>query len=392
MPWRKKTVEKQREDFVAEVQLGEESKSSLCRKYGISRPTGDKWISRSRNEESYEDRSRVPFHMPNKTAKETEEKILAAREKHPAWGARKLHRVLANNGETKLPAISTVNDILKRNGYISKEASLAATPYKRFEKETPNEMWQADFKGHFAMENGERCYPLTVLDDHSRYSLCIDAKENEQGKGVRESFVRLFETYGLPNALLCDNGNPWGSSQSTGYTKFEIWLMGLGILPIHGRPLHPQTQGKEERFHRTLNVELLKTNRIVDVHDAQRQFNLFRYIYNNERPHEALDMETPAQHYHESLRRFSPRVEPWEYPDGYDVRKVKSTGYITYRNQGYYLSESFGGMEIGIRESYSSSHCINLYYRNFKIAEINIDERTFLSRKIYRAEGERPHP
>ena len=387
MPWEKRTVERQRIEFVEEVLRGELSKSELCRRYGISRKTGDKWLNRSKAGETLADRSHAPFNSPNKTLPEIEEAVLAKRRKHPAWGPRKLHRALEREGEIKAPAPSTIADILKRNGYISIEASQAAKPYKRFQKASSNEMWQVDFKGHFAMQDGNRCHPLTMIDDCSRFSLCVDAKENERRDGVTESFTRVFLTYGLPDALLGDNGNPWGSSQSTGYTLFEIWLMDLGILPIHGRPFHPQTQGKEERFNKTLVAEVLKIFDIINMQDAQMRFDAFRDCYNNERPHEALGLDVPADHYTPSIRAFPSKIREWAYPSCFVMRKIKSSGYITYGNQGYYLSESFGGYTLGVRESRIDG-CINIYYRQFRIARIDLREKAIISRKIYRADGD----
>lgn len=378
-------MEEGRKEFIEEVIVGEKSKSEICRKYGISRVTGDKWIKRYEQGEELRDRSHAPFHMPSKTPVEVEDMVLEARRKHPAWGPRKLKKILEREKEGKVPATSTIADILRRNDCISEKASKASTPYKRFQKESSNEMWQADFKGHFAMKDGKRCHPLTVLDDYSRYSLCVEAKENERREGVEKSFTRLFYEYGLPEALLCDNGNPWGVSQSTGYTLFEIWLMERGILPIHGRICHPQTQGKEERFHKTMKDELLSFTEIENMAHAQESFDTFRNSYNNQRPHEALNMGTPVEYYRTSDRKMPAKIREWGYPSGFVLRRVKATGYLTYGNQGYFLSEAFGGQTIAIRES-SLANGINLYYRSFRIARINIKERAYISKKIYRAD------
>lgn len=380
MPWKEKTVETIREEFVKAVQSQTASKSSLCREYGISRVTGDKWLERYESGEPLTDRPHTPLRTPTKTPVEKEEQILEVRRAHPSWGAKKIRKTLEKQGVESLPCASTITAILKRNGYVSKSASQSATAFVRFQKEHCNEMWQTDFKGHFAMQNGQRCFPLTVLDDCSRFSLCIDAKENEQRSGVIHSFTRLFGTYGLPDSLLCDNGNPWGASQSTGYTLFEIWLMDNDILPIHGRIKHPQTQGKEERFHRTLKAEV-NLIAIPDIVEAQRVFDEFRYCYNHDRPHEALNMGVPAEHYAVSNRQFSERVECWEY----SVRHVKQTGYLTYNAHSYFLGEAFGGQTVGVRES-SINGFINIYYRNFRVARIDADNRVFASRKIYRLE------
>lgn len=387
MPWEEKTVKQSRSDFVQDVLSEEKTISELCREYGISRKTGYKWLHRFENGEGLSDQSKVPFHTPNKTSGKVERLILDVRDAHPAWGARKLKHFLERRGNNNLPAASTICDILKRNGYVSLEESRKHRPYQRFERAKPNELWQTDFKGDFGMLNGERCHALTVLDDHSRYSLCVDAKGNERAKGVLASFSRLFMEYGLPKSILCDNGNPWGTSQSVGYTKFEVWLMDLNILPIHGRPMHPQTQGKEERFHRTMEAELLRYKSFADLTEAQKSFDAFRNCYNTERPHEALGYDVPSQHYQASVRRMPNEIDKWEYTNGYDVRKIKSSGYITYRGQGYFLSEAFGGREIEVKERDGGR--FDLLYRNFRVGQIDVDERVIVSRKLYRAKGER---
>ena len=241
MPWKEETMEGNREEFVRRVLAQEKNKSSLCREYGISRPTGDKWIKRYQSGGTMENHSSAPFHTPNKTPLHIEKEIIEIRKKHPAIGAKKLKRMLENKGKTA-PAYSTINAILNRNGLITLQATQASTPYKRFQKDNPNEMWQADFKGHFPMLNNKRCHPLTIIDDNSRYCLCIDAKENETFSGVQASLINLFENYGMPDTFLCDNGNPWGTPQSVGYTRFEVWMMEHGVLTKHGRIRHPQTQ------------------------------------------------------------------------------------------------------------------------------------------------------
>ncbi|MCL2031377.1 MAG: IS481 family transposase, partial [Oscillospiraceae bacterium] len=381
--WGVQTVEETRKEFVERVMGHEKSKTALCREYGISRKTGDKWIARYQAGEPMSDRSRAPRRTPRKTSKSTEEAILRVRQEHPALGAKKIKRWLEDRGESA-PAYSTINTILHRCSLITPEASAAATPYIRFEKSRPNEMWQADFKGHFAMLNRQRCHPLTVLDDHSRYCLCIDAKENEKYEGTKESFRQVFRQYGLPDTFLCDNGNPWGTAQSVGYTRFEVDLMNLGILPIHCRPRHPQTQGKEERFNGTLNRERLRYRSYEDMAHAQRDFDEYRRFYNTERPHHALGLATPATRFHASQRRLPSRIEEWTYGTGIQTRTVKSSGYLTLGGQGYFLSEAFGGLTVGLMEDPEQSGVFIVVYRQFGIARINVDDRVIIARKAFR--------
>ena len=256
-------------------------------------------------------------------------------------------------------------------------------PHIRFEKDFPNEMWQADFKGHFAINVGNRCHPLTILDDHSRYCLCIDAKENERFEGTQESFVKVFERHGLPETLLCDNGNPWGTSQSAGYSKFEVWLMDLGILTKHGRIHHPQTQGKEERFNGTLLRERIKHRTYENITHAQSDFDEYRAFYNYERPHHALKLDTPSKRYRNSERKLPQRVYEWKYGSDVSVRKIKKSGYLTINSQGYFLSEAFGGKSVGIRESVVDKGLFYVLYRQFCIAKLNADERVVVAKRAF---------
>lgn len=380
MPWERKTVEEERAAFIREVKEGIESKAALCRKYGISRPTGDKWLKREAEGKSLSDRSRAPIQQAGKTPAEKERQILELREEYPGLGAKKIKRILENRGET-MPSVTTVNNILSRNGCISLEASQANHRPIRFEMEQPNDMWQTDFKGHRKMENGKRCHPLNILDDHSRFALCSDANESEQLQPTKQSFERVFMEYGLPRRLLCDNGNPWGTSQSVGYTKFEVWLLELGVLPIHGRIRHPQTQGKQERFNGSLERELLRHTSFRDFQDAQEKLDAYRFFYNYVRPHEALDMKTPAQVYTPSPRPMPRLILPWEYDHG-QVHKVKSTGFLSCFSQGFFLSEAFADKLVCIVPDQHIDGRFNVLFRQFRIASFDLNERCVVSRRL----------
>jgi len=388
MPWKEKRLETMREEFVKRVLSHEKSKSALCREYGISRPTGDKWITRYLHGEKMKDLSRAPKSRPNKTDPETEKRIVEYREQYPAIGAVKMRRIMENDHYVDLPSARTFNAIFKRNGLITKENSEAATPYERFEKSYPNEMWQADFKGHFAMENGVRCHPLNIIDDYSRMNICCKPLLSETYAEIKPCMERIFQEYGMPFSFLCDNGNPWGTQQSTGFTSFEVWLMELGILTIHGRVFHPQTQGKEEKFNGSFTRECLKYNKIKDQADAARIFADYRDFYNNIRPHMALNLEVPASRYEPSQRHYPSKITEWEYSDDLKVHSVKSTGYISIRGQGYFLSEAFGNKRVAFRESNRGAHLINLYFRQFRIGQIDVEKRVFTFKRAYLIEGD----
>ena len=387
MPWEERTVIQMRKEFVERVLAQEKGKSALCREYGISRPTGDKWLARYLRGNALENQSSAPHSKPRKTPPETESLIVDYRREHPAIGAVKIRKILEDKGHTQLPSARTVNNILKRNGMITREASLAARPIQRFEKSIPNEMWQGDYKGHFAMKNGQRCHPLNIIDDCTRFNLCCKAQKGETFHEIKPVMIGIFREYGLPFSFLCDNGNPWGTAQSTGFTRFEVWLMELGILTLHGRVGHPQTQGKEESFNRSMTKELLKHTTITDFMDAQRQFDTYRAFYNNERPHHSLNLEVPSKKYTRSPRLYSEKISQWEYPPECQIRRVKETGHFNWEGQGYFLSEAFSGKEIAVRESRVEG-CISLFFRQFRIARIDVEKRAYVFRRAYLIEGD----
>jgi len=387
MAWDERTVEQMREEFARRALAQERSKAALCREYGISRPTGDKWIQRFQNGQSLSDRSRTPKSCPGRIPADIEAEIIRLRRRYPALGAVKLRRLMKNAGHSDLPCAKTFNNIFSRNGLIEKAASQAATPHQRFEKAVPNEMWQADFKGHFPMGNGLRCHPLNILDDCSRFNLCTEALTSETFEAVKPVVSRLFQEFGLPFSFLCDNGNPWGTAQTLGYSRFEVWLMELGVLTLHGRPRHPQTQGKEERYNRSFTRECLNGKQFSDAIHAQSCFDEYRAFYNQVRPHFALDLEVPASRYCPSERKMPEKIEDWEYGPEYELRKVKETGYFNYRGQGYYLSEAFAGKRIAIRESALPGQ-ITLVFRQFKIGRIHLEQRAYTLRRIYLLEGD----
>ncbi len=310
MPFRERSILDEREEFCRLASAPEANVSELCRRFGVSRDRGYVWLGRYREagREGLVERSRRPRSSPSRSRPETEAKVLAVRAEHPAWGGRKIERVLKNTGEPKPPAASTITEILR--GQLDGPGAGEARALARFEHPAPNDLWQMDFKGHFRMRQG-RCHPLTVLDDHSRYALLIGACANEQGQTVQARLTRVFHRYGLPRRILCDNGPPWGNSSSERHTALSVWLMDLGVGVAHGRPYHPQTQGKDERFHRTLKLEVLKRGDLTDLARAQHAFDAWRQIYNAHRPHEAIGMDVPADRY-----RVSPRA-PARTPSGF---------------------------------------------------------------------------
>jgi len=261
-------VEQLRAEFARKAQTATNF-SALCREYGITRKTGYEWRERAESGQPLGDRSHAPHTVVGKTSPEMEQKVLAVREEHPAWGGKKIRKVLENQSVEGLPCVKTCNNILKRNGCITPEASAKSKPIQRFERERCNELWQTDFKGDFALTGGGRCWPLTILDDHSRFLIAEIAKPGTGG--VFESFQPVFEQFGLPDSVLSDNGTTFRGYHG-GFSQFERRLMELDILPIHGRIRHPQTQGKVERLHGTMEIELLTDKAFSDLQETQAAF------------------------------------------------------------------------------------------------------------------------
>ena len=379
MPWESKTVEELRKEFIIASKTTSNF-SSLCREFGITRKTGYKWIARAEETNDLSDRSHARKNISNKTDKETENLILSVRKDNPAWGGKTIRQVLVKQGHEDLPCVKTCNNILKRNGCISEEESLKHKPFVRFERDKCNQMWQTDFKGDFALLDGTRCFPLDILDDHSRFSIKIAAKPNTLG--VADSFREAFYEYGMPDSVLSDNGWTFRGFRN-GYTHFEKWLMNHDILPIHGRIMHPQTQGKIERFHRTMKTELLNQNKFKDILDADRGLQEWRMKYNNIRPHEALNMKCPAEVYIPSDRTYIDNIKKFEYGGQHHVIKVNSWGYVRFNGWQVYLSETMINENIEFRPN---PHGDSFFacYRNFKIAEFSNVTGELLNRKISR--------
>jgi transposase InsO family protein len=348
MAWGEKTVEMQREEFVRLAQCQGANRRELCGRFGISPTTGYKWIRRQGL--GFSDRSRRPHSSPAQTPIEIEQIIVELRAEHPSWGGRKLRRRLEDLGHQALPSPSTITQILRRRDLLGARAG-TARDWQRFEREAPNELWQMDFKGHFGLSADVRCHPLTLIDDHSRYSLEIAACSNERLLTVQGRLTAVFERYGLPDRLLCDNGPPWGSGGTQAPTRLEVWLIRLGVGICHGAPFHPQTQGKLERFHRTLKVEVIHGQAYKDLVACQRSFDIFRHSYNHHRPHEAHELDVPASKYRPSQRQFPSKLLEPEYDVQDAVRKVCIGGELSYKGHCLDVPKSLVGQHVGIRPS-----------------------------------------
>jgi transposase InsO family protein len=376
MPWKECSAMSSRLEFAELAQVAGTNIALLCRRFKIARKTAYKWIARYKKggEAALADQSRRPHSSPLSTRSVVEKRIVKLRKEHPAWGGRKLKACLKALREPNIPAASTITAILRRHQLLDEERCAQAGPCRRFAYAAPNELWQMDFKGHVPLGGrSARCHPLTVLDDHSRYSLVLKACTNERGPIVRTHLIDAFRRYGLPLKMLMDNGGPWGAMSSVDrWTSFSLWLVRLGIQVTHGRPRHPQTQGKEERFHKTLVAEVLRWNHLQNLPDAQKKFDTWRRVYNHERPHEALQMRVPAQCYKPSPRSYPERLPEICYPADDVVRQVRHSCQIRLNGQLYHVGTPFVGQPVALRATRTDG-LWDVYYAHQRLGQI--DER-----------------
>ena len=373
MPWKEVSLMDQRRELVMLASQPGANRRELARRWGIAPKTLYKWLSRyaESGEDGLTDQCRRPAASPLRTAPELERQVLALRDEHPYWGARKLARVLQNAGVDALPAPSTIHEILRRHGRLGLGVAAGQQPFQRFEHAEPNILWQMDFKGYVRNERGI-CHPLTVLDDHSRFNLCLAACGDERAETVQSRLIATFRRYGLPHRMTMDNGPPWGGdSDGLGYTALTVWLMQLGIKVSHSRPYHPQTQGKDERFHRTLKVELLQHRRFADNDEAQRVFDRYRETYNGKRPHEALGMAVPMQRYRASVIAYPEILPAAEYLSCDKVYKVDRSARIEVGRRRFKIGKAFIGQRIALRPT-AQDGCYRVWFSRFEIGEIDL--------------------
>lgn len=327
---------------------------ALCRAHGISPKTGYKILARYQElgVEGLQDRSRRPHTSPRRSSAELEAQIVALHDAYPCWGPWKLQALLPDGLEKPHP--NTIAAILGRHGRrTAPNADNTEPATKRFEHEAPNLLWQMDFKGHFALtgQRAGRCHPLTVLDDHSRFAICLVACKGESGAQVQPALTSAFQRYGLPERITCDNGPPWGTSGHGTLSRLEVWLMRLGIKVSHSSPGHPQTQGKDERFHRTLKRELLEREGFNSIAACQSAFNGWRDQYNLKRPHEALGQLPPISRYAPSARPFPTLLPVIEYDEGDDVRRVRRHGQLNFKGRDFFVGEGLTGEYVAVRST-----------------------------------------
>jgi len=369
MPWKEVGKVERRLMFIAAVESGGQDFKALCEEFGISRTCGYKWLGRYRKEglSGLKDRSRRPLRVVNGTEASLVSEVVSERRRHPVWGARKLRKCLERRGVSP-PSERTVNRILKREGLVVARES-CAEPLQRFERPRPNDLWQLDHKRAIHGSWSRRSVPFVVVDDHSRYLLCLRSLPD---KGLVSTWSALWDTlgdFGLPRQILSDNDAIFHGRN--GPSQFEVRLMRLGIKVLHGRTYHPQTQGKVERLNGTLELELLRDGSFRSADDLQSGFERFRRDYNFVRPHESLAYEVPG-----SLYRPSPRPRPSELPlmdyaSGVVLRKVQKDGWISWKGYRVSVGQGLHGERVEVRETDGG---VDIYYGPFRILGEDFDK------------------
>jgi putative transposase len=354
MPWSVSTPMSQRLEFVEDVLRGLYSMTELCTRYGISRRVGYKWLARYEADGAagLADQRRIAHHCPHRLSDSIAAALLACRQAHPTWGARKLLAYLSRRSpRTRWPAASTVGQLLRRHGLVRPRRRRPAPGHPgapQTPMDAPNAVWTVDFKGQFRTGDGVYCYPLTIVDGYSRYLLACRGLHSVETAGVRPVFERLFREHGLPQRVRSDNGIPFATSALGRLSTLSVWWIKLGITPELIEPSSPQQNGRHERMHRTLKAESTKPPKAT-LRAQQRRFDAFQREYNEERPHEALLQRTPAEHFVRSPRPYPRRLTEPEYPGHYQVRYVSRNGGVRWLNRwvnvSHVLAEEYVGLE-----------------------------------------------
>jgi transposase InsO family protein len=373
MAWKDVKVSEQRIRFVIRASSGQEEMAGLCREFGISRTTGYYWLKRFGEVERIEqlgERSRRPHHSPRQTEAGIEQRVAEERRRRPDWGARKLQIVLQREGIDK--PIGTIHRILRRQQLIKPHQQHPAA-LKRFQREEPNQLWQMDFKG-LAANLSQGWTPLSILDDCSRYALGLQALRGTNGKPVRETLEKIFAESGMPEAMLMDHGTPWWSAHHpAGWTQLSIWLMKQNVQLHFSAVRHPQTQGKVERFHRSLQDALHERGFPAKRADWPDWLEAFRREYNEVRPHEALAMGTPASRWQPSARRVETAGTEWEYASGQTVLTVRTWGQVNVSGHEYTISSALAGERVQLQPI--GADRVLVFYRRTCVRELNLQKR-----------------
>lgn len=380
MPWKNVSPMEQKQRFVSLAGSGHFTMTELCRDFGVSRKTGHKWVARHAEGgmKALEECSRAPKSVTCRTSEEVERLICTEKRLRSTWGPKKIQQILmTKHGLESPPAVSTVGEVLKRHGLVAERRRRGAVfKAERGDLTAPersNHVLGVDFKGWFLTGDGKRCDPLTVTDLHSRFILKIDALEEARTSFAKAAFWALFRRQGIPEIIRVDNGTPFASQGPGGLSKLSVWWIGLGIEVQFSRPACPQDNGCHERMHRTLKAECCRPPSANGFAQQQR-FDRWRKDFNEQRPHEALGMRTPADVYHPSAKRLDERVKPRLYPLGSEIRRVDSAGFIGLEGGRGYVGEAFVGVDVALERS-ETSDLILVRYANVRLGQLDTSSK-----------------
>lgn len=374
MPWNQTSPMDQKTQFIADYLRQTFTISELCEHYRISRKTGYKWIDRylTLGPAGLDDQSKRPRSCPRETPDHVVEAICEARRRHPSWGAKKLLTIVRKrNPDWPWPHRATIYDILHRHGLVAtrkRRRSIGHPGKPNSRSDAPNQLWCADFKGHFKTGDGIYCYPLTITDGYSRYLLGCQSLYSTSVRDAKPVFTRIFKEFGLPERIRTDNGVPFATVSLARLSLLSAWWVRLGILPDLIQPGKPQQNGRHERMHRTLKAEATRPP-AANLSAQQRKFNRFRDEFNHDRPHEALDQNTPASYYTHSTRPMPDKLPALEYPDRFEIRYVSANGGIRWNNQWVNVSVCCAGENVGLEEF--DDGVWNVYFGPLKLGRLH---------------------
>lgn len=372
MPWLETNVDEQRAQFVITARRPGTTVTEACRAFGVSRTTGYRWLERYATAGSLvglTERSRRPTNSPGRTGAAATARIVALRRTY-GWAGRKLQVLLGAEGITLSTA--TIDRIIRREGLVDPEASHRPA-VTRFERAAPNELWQMDFKGQYPLGGGQWCFPLSVLDDHSRYAVGLSAHTGTEGAAVHATLLQCFARCGLPVAMLVDHGSPWwNASNGHGLTTFSVALIAQGIDLIYSGVRHPQTQGKVERFHRTLGTRLRQWGLPPDLPGFSLALDRFRQEYNEVRPHEATQLTPPATRYIVSPRPYLANPPAWSYPSHLRMYRVDQAGCINLAGRRYFVCQALAAQWVA---GHPVDQHLLVQYRHLYVREVNLTTR-----------------
>lgn len=366
----------EKDRFVILAKTGRFTISELCKDFGISRKTGHKYLQRYKAEgrPGLQERSRRPKNFPNATVEIVENLILKERIKHPTWGPKKIRDLLIKvHGIERPPCESTIALVLSRHGLSKKRkrkpGAYRARPKHLTEPTRPNEVWTFDFKGWFTLRDGQRCDPLTVCDRYSHFVIGCHGCANQQFKGTLSVCKKLMRRHGLPEVIRVDNGTPFASVALGGLSQLSVWWIEQGIRVEFLAPASPYQNGSHERMHRDLKAEATKPPS-KNLAAQRKRFERWRREYNEDRPHESLDMLRPAEIYRKSFRRLGERRK-MRYPEGFEVKRVSSSGHVSYKGENFYISDIYSGCQVGLIQNEEGT--TELHYSNLHLGNLEYD-------------------